>query len=586
MVSCPHCGQRAYAGYVAEAAYLTDVRQQQELRLTWLINQVRAGAPAPSAGEAQVAHAWAPPSSAPPTAAPASGAPILLVLGVGLLVIAALVFVAVVWHGLGVGGQAGVLTALTALAAFLAIHFRVRLPATAEALAAAALALLAIDLIAAPALGLFPHRLIDAGSWYLPLALTVVAGAGVFGAATFRLQAWAVGGWFAVVPAAAFLGNAIAHLATRPVTASGYGVLAVVVVGIALVAGGGALTASGPLTRLTHGGPWPTLAGALLLIGSACSAPIAVLGHGARTSWLVLGVATTALLAGSARASGADRFWSGSSVGVGGITVALALLPHLTSALGYAAVAAVLGAASVGVGHLLRQANLGRIAAGGIWAGWIGGRLLQVADHHNPSAYHQVVLLGAVAGLALLADAVLGRQPALAWIAAGSGTLAVGAASLGAHVHVAEWFTLPAAAALLVAGVIWRQQRPQASSVEWCGPSAVVAGIPSAFLCWAAPWVAGSELAVREHLVRLGCVLVLGGAAAVLGARRLWAGLLWPAAVTLVVAGGAQLWGSTHVLPRWLVLAVVGVALVAAGARLEWLRDRRTSFQRWTDRLA
>jgi hypothetical protein len=62
--------------------------------------------------------------------------------------------------------------------------------------------------------------------------------------------------------------------------------------------------------------------------------------------------------------------------------------------------------------------------------------------------------------------------------------------------------------------------------------------------------------------------------------------LFWPAAAALVIAGTAELWGSTHVLPRWLVLAVVGAALLLAGARIEWLRDRRTRIDRWADRLA
>jgi hypothetical protein len=81
-------------------------------------------------------------------------------------------------------------------------------------------------------------------------------------------------------------------------------------------------------------------------------------------------------------------------------------------------------------------------------------------------------------------------------------------------------------------------------------------------------------------------VISLSAAAAVIGARLRLAGLFWPAVAALAVAATAELWGSTHVLPRWLVLAVVGGALVLAGARIEWLRDRRTRIDRWADRLA
>ena len=105
----------------------------------------------------------------------------LVGLGALLVVAAALAFVAVAWTRLGVVFQAGVMLVVTALlCGASAWTARRQLRATEEALAAAGAALLAVDLGAARALGLF--RLEDVGLrpwWAISCAVVVLAAVGL-----------------------------------------------------------------------------------------------------------------------------------------------------------------------------------------------------------------------------------------------------------------------------------------------------------------------------------------------------------------------------------------------------------------------
>jgi hypothetical protein len=67
-------------------------------------------------------------------------------------------------------------------------------------------------------------------------------------------------------------------------------------------------------------------------------------------------------------------------------------------------------------------------------------------------------------------------------------------------------------------------------------------------------------------------VLVVGAAVLVVGVRLRAGGLVLPAATAVAIAALAQVWTGLQGLPRWLALALVGVVLVAAGARFEWVR--------------
>jgi hypothetical protein len=98
--------------------------------------------------------------------------------------------------------------------------------------------------------------------------------------------------------------------------------------------------------------------------------------------------------------------------------------------------------------------------------------------------------------------------------------------------------------------------------------------------------VSGEDLdTVGWPLLRLVLVLVVSAAVLVLGVRLHSLGLVVPAAAAVLLAGLAQLWTGLQALPRWLALALVGAALVAAGARFEWVRAEGRRARGWLREL-
>jgi len=156
-------------------------------------------APAPGPAPAPApALAGAAPLPATPEWTPRRVQNLLLALGVGLLAVAAVIFVAVSWGRLGVGGRAAVLTGVTALA-FLGARTAHRrgLTATAEALSLLTVGLALLDCGGAWAADLFGLRdaaglLLAAGSTALVASLAA-AGAVAVPTRSMRVSAAVLG---------------------------------------------------------------------------------------------------------------------------------------------------------------------------------------------------------------------------------------------------------------------------------------------------------------------------------------------------------------------------------------------------------
>ena len=148
--------------------------------------KVAAAAPAPAAAPFDPAPFPARPIEAPPRRglSSASVPKILLALGAGCLLVAALVFLAVTWSVLGVGGRTATLVGFTAISAALTAWMSRRgLRAAAEALALVGYGLLTLDVVGADSAGWF-GGLSDAG--VLLVVGAVLIGSGVTGTLVVR----------------------------------------------------------------------------------------------------------------------------------------------------------------------------------------------------------------------------------------------------------------------------------------------------------------------------------------------------------------------------------------------------------------
>ena len=271
---------------------------------------------------------------------------VLLGLGAVLVALAALIFAVVAWVRLGDLGRAGLLLAMTVAAAAGSAAIRRRLPATGEALAGLALALLLVDWYAARRAGLAPGW--SATAWW---ALGSATGAAVALAAARQFRLLRV--------AAAALAQVSAVLTVLVVAEASW----TVGVGLALVAA--ASTACGAVLA-GHGG-WrgaavASGAGAAVLelgaLGLALASPsIADLATAARPAAVLAAMAlapAAALAVPAARRAAPDGLVA---VAAGALLASAgALLAAWWESWSLLAAVATLGAAAVGLGRLLPAA--------------------------------------------------------------------------------------------------------------------------------------------------------------------------------------------------------------------------------------
>ncbi|WP_157571818.1 SCO7613 C-terminal domain-containing membrane protein [Nocardioides alkalitolerans] len=271
---CPRCGL-PLTGDLARTLFSTLQRADElvgALRASVAVPAAPAPAPVPAAAVATAGPAASPEGPAPVwrstvTSAPRSGMletgvpKLLLGLGAFCLLVGSLVFLAIAWVLLGVGGRTAVLVAMTTGAGAASyLTARRTLPAAAESFAAVTTGLLLLVVSGARAAGWFGE--IELGGVLVVMGV-VVAGAGLGGAEVVRRTPVGrlVTGELAVV-----LGGVLAatgFVALVPSPAAGF-------VGATLLLGALAVVGSARGLRVLAHGATATAVGAwLLLLGVA-----------------------------------------------------------------------------------------------------------------------------------------------------------------------------------------------------------------------------------------------------------------------------------------------------------------------------
>ncbi|PSK87386.1 hypothetical protein CLV63_13241 [Murinocardiopsis flavida] len=225
-----------------------------------------------------------------------------------------------------------------------------------------------------------------------------------------------------------------------------------------------------------------------------------------------------------------------------------------------ASVAAVLG---------LRRLDPAVLIAAEAAAGVLGATAVLLSLTGSGRGELTAVALAALGVIALTSAPRAGRR----WLGAAGGALLLAAIWVflsAQQVTAPEPYAVVPALAALAAGWEWRRRRPGTGTWRAYGPGLALLLVPS---------LAMAQF-VDPAAWRVGLLAAVSLAVALAGARwRLQSPLLIGGGTLLLVAAksfGPPIWYEVAALPNWIPTAVVGIVLIAVGARYEQrLRDVR-----------
>ncbi|WP_431974120.1 SCO7613 C-terminal domain-containing membrane protein [Micromonospora haikouensis] len=188
------------------------------------------------------------------------------------------------------------------------------------------------------------------------------------------------------------------------------------------------------------------------------------------------------------------------------------------------------------------------------------------------------VLWGAAVGLRLLRRGEpVGWRWAFAGVAGGSELLGAWLLLIAGAVVLLEAYTLPAAGLALAAGAVALRTRPGLNSWLALGPGLVAALLPSGVSVLFAP----DPQPWRRLLLGAGALAVV-----LAGAARRWQAPVLLGGVTLVLLALHELARGWDLLPRWIFLAVGGLALIGLAATYERRRRDLARFRAAVGRMS
>ena len=630
LTTCGSCGRQAYSGYVAEAVSLEPQVAFIKARLDWLTDRVNAGDAMPSPETAQAYSVWAPPSypganqahsysasliQVPPKE-PASLQTTLLVLGGILLAVAAFVFSAIMWDNLGPWGQVTILVAAAAGFGFAGTKMagRDRLHATGNTfIVVSYLVSACILFVAAPAVGLVSSNLMRFDSAYPALASTLLAVAAIYLGRATKTGTWMWLGWLTVpFSVGLWIADVVLSLPEPHVRFWPTVSLAVVLMGVFFWKRyAGSQTVAPDASRF----------GLTLVFAVSAVSVVSLTNREAWWTWLSIFAASVVValvfFAKHPRSNKARLTVAlAVPVFVGWAMSPLSLTPN--SALTMSLLVGALGAVLVFETryNLLPDADaeanstfhkfdeLGPLSGIVLWTVWFAGYSLRAEDGNwnNIDVSQVYISLAAIISATCFLYAILRKTPILAWAAVIPGALSffiyltvyspgrvcsmsrdewTGEQISSCSPYQLEVYTVPLTILLGLAGLIWflgsRTAKKEDATTKVTSrttvlPALAVMMIPSAVLTWDA--VSNDNGLTSAAPLRFAITTILAVLMLIAGTQWKNAAFTIVGLVSLVIVALGQIVIYGSHLPGWALFAAIGAILVAAGARVEWLRGQ------------
>jgi hypothetical protein len=193
----------------------------------------------------------------------------------------------------------------------------------------------------------------------------------------------------------------------------------------------------------------------------------------------------------------------------------------------------------------------------------------------TPRADQLTIVLLLLAAAAIVASLLSQDRRWLFWVGQVLGLLVTWQRLFIDNVLIVEAYTLPAAAIILAAGFWRRHQHPDTHSYVALSPGLIAATVPSLLLALVDP------ASTRGALIAVACIALIVWGAALRQAAPLVVGAI---EMALLLLGNVT--PVAQAAPRWISIAVVGVALLATGITWEQRIADMKSAARYVRQLA
>jgi hypothetical protein len=229
------------------------------------------------------------------------------------------------------------------------------------------------------------------------------------------------------------------------------------------------------------------------------------------------------------------------------------------------------------------------------WGIWLINSSTYGIGSESASPTYTVILFAAIISISIYLLAWLPqphRKPLAAWVAVFPAAIATWeyitqTLTWNTQQQPIEQWSIPLAILLTIAGYTWHKTstniyspKISSSTLITIMPALLVAFIPTSLSIWEflAP---NNSIDWNKTFILLATSILL----IFIGIRHKLGGLFYPGLAILIIVLPAILWIAQEPIPQWVSFAIIGAALIAIAARLEWVKNQYTHWAQTFNQL-